>query len=61
MAFSVERGNDAVPSKSYRTERKALTGKLENEAAKMLAKAQLRRANNFNKKDGGGETAAGSE
>ena len=52
MSFLVEQGHDAVFSQSYRSAREALTSKLENEAAKMLAKARLEKA--------GGNWKAGS-
>lgn len=44
LAFLVEKGSDAVHSKTYRTTREALTGRMEVEAAKHLAKCRLDRA-----------------
>lgn len=44
MAFLVEQGSDAVQFSTYKTAREALTGKLEIEAAKQIAKARLERA-----------------
>lgn len=61
MAFLVEQGNDAVHSPTYRTAREALTGKLEVEAAKQLAKARLERATSKKKKKGGASGAAESD
>ena len=52
MAYLVEQGHDAVHSESYRTAREALTGKLEVEAAKQLAKARLEKAKKTKKKGG---------
>lgn len=60
MAFLVEQGNDAVHSETYKTAREALTGKLEVEAAKQLAKARLERASK-KKKKGGASGAAESD
>lgn len=54
MSFLVEQGHDAVFSESYRSARKALTSKMEIEAAKMLAKARLERIS-------GGRASASSD
>ena len=43
MAFLVEQGHDTVFSESTRTVREALTGKMELEAAKNLAKLRLKK------------------
>lgn len=67
MAFLVEQGSDAVHSNAYRSTREVLTGKLEVEAAKQLAKSRLERATkkggktNNKKKKGGASDAAESE
>lgn len=56
MSFLVEQGHDAVHSSSYRTARENLTGKLETEAAKQLAKLRLEKAKR--KKGSGGASGA---
>ena len=61
MAFLVEQGSDAVHSGVYKSVREALTGKLESEAAKQLAKARLDRTNKKKKGKGGATGAADSE
>lgn len=61
MAFLVEQGSEAVQSNTYRAAREALTGNLEMEAAKQLAKARLERATKKKKGRGGVGSAADSE
>ena len=56
MSFFVEKGNDAVFSKSYRSARDALTSMMETEAAKRLTKARLERAST---RHGGGVALRG--
>lgn len=67
MAFLVEQGSDAVHFNAYRRARDVLTGKLEVEAAKQLAKSRLDRATKKcgktykKKKKGGASYAAEAE
>lgn len=49
MAFLVEQDNVAVRSESCHTVGEAHTGELENETEKMLARARLERAADFNR------------
>jgi hypothetical protein len=57
MAFLVEQSHDAVHSLSHRSVRESLNQRLENEAAKLLAKAHLNRAGCTG---GAGHTESGS-
>lgn len=61
MAFLLAQRGDAVHSTTYRTAWEALTGKLEIEAAKQLAKSRLERATKKRKGRGGAESAGDSE
>ena len=60
MSYLVEQSNDAVFSEAHRTARQALTGRIETEAAKVLAKARLE-AVTKKKKKGGGRAADGDQ
>ncbi|PXF48648.1 hypothetical protein BWQ96_01500 [Gracilariopsis chorda] len=59
MAFLIEQGGDGVFSESYRTVHTALTARIEQEAAKQLAKAQIEKASGSRNRCGRAGGAAG--
>lgn len=61
MAFLVEKGLDDVQFELYKITRHAFIQKLEIEAVKQLAKAELEREANIKKKKNGGQSADDTE